>query len=70
MLIFDEFMKLHNPSFAKKGKHNAMLKVLKHGIMCGIFRRRCEKYHAKARACAFFPLKEKAREKCFGRRGA
>ncbi|MBF0132963.1 MAG: hypothetical protein HQL75_10315, partial [Magnetococcales bacterium] len=52
--------------FAKKGKHNAMLKVLKHGIMRGIFRRRREKYHAKARACAFFPLKEKAREKCFG----
>jgi len=34
------------------------------------FRKNRERRQTKARACAFFPLKEKAREKCFGRRGA
>ncbi|MEO5327550.1 MAG: hypothetical protein H7829_04830 [Magnetococcus sp. THC-1_WYH] len=40
------------------------------GIMLDVFRKRREKHQAKARACAFFPLKEEAREKCFGIKGA
>ncbi len=46
-----------------------MLKVLKHGIMRGIFRRRREKYHAKARAYAFFPLKRKGTGKMLRDKG-
>ncbi|MEO5329971.1 MAG: hypothetical protein H7829_17205, partial [Magnetococcus sp. THC-1_WYH] len=56
--------------FAKEGKHTALLKALKHGIMRDIFRKNREKHHAKACACAFFSQKPKARKKCFGRRGA
>ncbi|MEO5327735.1 MAG: hypothetical protein H7829_05765 [Magnetococcus sp. THC-1_WYH] len=49
--------------FAKEGKHNALLKVLKHGIMRDIFRKNREKHHAKARALRIFFRKIKKREK-------
>ncbi|MBF0134292.1 MAG: hypothetical protein HQL75_17115 [Magnetococcales bacterium] len=57
--------------FAKEGKHNAMLKVLKHGIMRDVFRKNREKHHAKARALRIFFRKNQKREKkCFGISGA
>ncbi|MEO5328863.1 MAG: hypothetical protein H7829_11545 [Magnetococcus sp. THC-1_WYH] len=49
--------------FAKEGKHNAMLKVLKHGIMRDVFRKNREKHHAEAHALRIFFRKNKKREK-------
>ncbi len=46
-----------------------MLKMLKHGIMLDIFRKRREKYQAKACALRIFPSKEETSGKMLRDKG-